>query len=201
MAASNIFDSLKERIPCRSIARRILRPEDDAAAAIHAQLIDLNDGPEIALLKARSREQIASALEKLPLELRECIVLREFEELSYKEIAQVTDNPFGTIMSRLVARTSAVIGNISCGGLLMRTSAPDCIEMELLLQADIDGELDAAASAAMTKTFNAMRALAPLCQKIYCSCTRYYAGSCRTKKRARISRPRCAKIKPIRRVR
>jgi len=33
--------------------------------------------------------------------LRECIVLREFEELSYKEIAQVTDNPIGTIMSRL----------------------------------------------------------------------------------------------------
>lgn len=76
-------------------------PEDDAAAAIHAQLIDPTDGPEIALIKARSREQIASALEKLPVELRECIVLREFEELSYKEIAQVTDAPIGTIMSRL----------------------------------------------------------------------------------------------------
>lgn len=37
----------------------------------------------------------------LPVELRECLVLREIEELSYKEIARVIDAPIGTVMSRL----------------------------------------------------------------------------------------------------
>jgi len=37
----------------------------------------------------------------LPIELRETLVLRELEELSYKEIADVTHTPIGTVMSRL----------------------------------------------------------------------------------------------------
>ena len=37
----------------------------------------------------------------LPTDLRECLVLRELEELSYKEIAHVTNVPVGTVMSRL----------------------------------------------------------------------------------------------------
>jgi RNA polymerase sigma-70 factor (ECF subfamily) len=59
------------------------------------------DTPDVAFMKARSREEVAKAVNQLPLELRECIVLREFEELSYKEIAQITGSPIGTIMSRL----------------------------------------------------------------------------------------------------
>jgi len=37
----------------------------------------------------------------LPVELRECLILREIEELSYKEIARVVGAPIGTVMSRL----------------------------------------------------------------------------------------------------
>jgi RNA polymerase sigma-70 factor (ECF subfamily) len=37
----------------------------------------------------------------LPAEFRECLVLREMEDLSYKEIAAVTGVPIGTVMSRL----------------------------------------------------------------------------------------------------
>jgi RNA polymerase sigma-70 factor (ECF subfamily) len=40
-------------------------------------------------------------LEKLPFEYREVIILRELEELSYKEIAQIVEIPLGTVMSRL----------------------------------------------------------------------------------------------------
>ena len=41
------------------------------------------------------------ALESLPAEFREAIVLRELEGLSYKEIADIADVPIGTVMSRL----------------------------------------------------------------------------------------------------
>ena len=44
---------------------------------------------------------VRAALEELPPEFREVLVLREFEELSYKEIARITDLPIGTVMSRL----------------------------------------------------------------------------------------------------
>ena len=44
---------------------------------------------------------LRQALDALPLEFREVIVLRELEGLSYKEISEVTDVPVGTVMSRL----------------------------------------------------------------------------------------------------
>jgi len=48
-----------------------------------------------------ARRLINGALEQLPAEFREVIVLRELEDLSYKEIAAVADIPLGTVMSRL----------------------------------------------------------------------------------------------------
>jgi RNA polymerase sigma-70 factor (ECF subfamily) len=47
------------------------------------------------------RAQVRAAIEKLPIEFREIILLREYEELSYQEIASVLDCPAGTVMSRL----------------------------------------------------------------------------------------------------
>jgi len=44
---------------------------------------------------------VRAALEQLPADFREVIVLREFEGLSYKEIAAVVRVPVGTVMSRL----------------------------------------------------------------------------------------------------
>jgi len=57
--------------------------------------------PEQILLRETDRQQLRSALRQLPKEFLEVIVLREFEELSYKEIAQVMQVPSGTVMSRL----------------------------------------------------------------------------------------------------
>jgi RNA polymerase sigma factor (sigma-70 family) len=58
-------------------------------------------GPERRLLQQASAELLREALEELPAEFREVIVLRELEGLSYKEIAAVADIPLGTVMSRL----------------------------------------------------------------------------------------------------
>lgn len=58
-------------------------------------------GPEMALIQESDALLVREALEHLQLEYREVLVLREFEELSYKEIAEFTGVPIGTVMSRL----------------------------------------------------------------------------------------------------
>lgn len=57
--------------------------------------------PETSLRARVASETVERALGELPPELREAVVLRELEGLSYKEIAQVAGVPVGTVMSRL----------------------------------------------------------------------------------------------------
>ena len=57
--------------------------------------------PETTLLGDVDRQMLRQALEELPLEFREAIILRELEGLSYKEIAAIANVPVGTVMSRL----------------------------------------------------------------------------------------------------
>jgi RNA polymerase sigma-70 factor (ECF subfamily) len=59
------------------------------------------ESPEQILLQQDARQLINQALEALPVEFREVVILRELEELSYKEIARMVDIPLGTVMSRL----------------------------------------------------------------------------------------------------
>jgi RNA polymerase sigma-70 factor (ECF subfamily) len=65
------------------------------------ELTATGDDPEAALIKERGRQEVRRGLAELPVELREALVLRELEELSYKEIAEITRVPIGTVMSRL----------------------------------------------------------------------------------------------------
>jgi RNA polymerase sigma-70 factor (ECF subfamily) len=62
---------------------------------------DRDDSPEAMLVRAENLQQVHKALRSLGLEYREVIVLRELEELSYKEIASIVGIPIGTVMSRL----------------------------------------------------------------------------------------------------
>lgn len=57
--------------------------------------------PELLMMQQASQKVINKALERLPVDSREIIVLRELEDLSYKEIADVVEVPMGTVMSRL----------------------------------------------------------------------------------------------------
>jgi RNA polymerase sigma-70 factor (ECF subfamily) len=58
-------------------------------------------GPEVDLERRAATESLREGLERLAAEYREVLVLRELEGLSYKEIAQVSGVPIGTVMSRL----------------------------------------------------------------------------------------------------
>jgi len=60
-----------------------------------------NVTPETILLGSVDRQMLKDALEELPVEFREAVILRELEGLSYKEIASVINVPVGTVMSRL----------------------------------------------------------------------------------------------------
>ena len=53
------------------------------------------------MIQQQAVERVRQALEQLPPDFREAIVLRELEGLSYKEIAAIVDIPIGTVMSRL----------------------------------------------------------------------------------------------------
>jgi RNA polymerase sigma factor (sigma-70 family) len=57
--------------------------------------------PEAILLQSHSTRLLKDAIGALPLELREVLVLRELEDLSYKEISTIAAIPMGTVMSRL----------------------------------------------------------------------------------------------------
>jgi RNA polymerase sigma-70 factor, ECF subfamily len=59
------------------------------------------------------RHHVREAIQKLPQEAREVIVLREWEELSYQEIATILDCPVGTVMSRL-ARARSKLRDLLC---------------------------------------------------------------------------------------
>jgi RNA polymerase sigma-70 factor (ECF subfamily) len=62
--------------------------------------------PEQALLARDRDKQLRQALEELPEDFREVLTLRELEEMSYKEISEVTGMALGTVMSRLARARS-----------------------------------------------------------------------------------------------
>ncbi|OWT77291.1 MULTISPECIES: sigma-70 family RNA polymerase sigma factor [unclassified Achromobacter] len=79
--------------------------EDEEHSGRHADpvtgLTPEEHGPEAMFIRAQNQRRVHDALSLLRLEYREVIVLRELEELSYKEIAMILDIPMGTVMSRL----------------------------------------------------------------------------------------------------
>ena len=69
---------------------------EDSAATQYA-----DNNPEALLIQKDSQLQLQRALEAVSLEFREVLVMRELEDLSYKQIAGIIGIPIGTVMSRL----------------------------------------------------------------------------------------------------
>lgn len=77
---------------------------EETATPFDEELHDPSDesaAPDALLLEKTDHEMLRRAIAELPCEFREILVLRELEDLSYKEIAQVANVPLGTVMSRL----------------------------------------------------------------------------------------------------
>jgi RNA polymerase sigma-70 factor (ECF subfamily) len=73
--------------------------------------IATSEDPHDLFVRNLQREQVRTAIQQLPIEFREIIILREYEELSYSEIAKVLQCPMGTVMSRL-ARARSRLGSL-----------------------------------------------------------------------------------------
>jgi RNA polymerase sigma-70 factor, ECF subfamily len=82
---------------------QINRPADLAAFDDRAveNIPAEGDTPEGVALRAVDRKWLNEALATLPAPFREALVLRELEDLAYKDIARIADVPIGTVMSRL----------------------------------------------------------------------------------------------------
>ncbi|HEX6440587.1 MAG TPA: sigma-70 family RNA polymerase sigma factor, partial [Stellaceae bacterium] len=88
----------------------------EPGAITEDDLVDIHDDPEAALIKTRVQRQVRELITALPVELREPLVLRELEELSYKEIAEVTGVPIGTVMSRLWRARQSLARAVTASG-------------------------------------------------------------------------------------
>ncbi len=95
--------------------------QDPEAYDIHARLQDM-DTPERIAQREELRAAVESAIAALPDELREAILLREIEGLSYEEIARAMDCPVGTVRSRIFRAREAIDARI---GPLIRDGEED----------------------------------------------------------------------------
>lgn len=80
----------------------------DAEAVENAPQLQGMETPERLLLNQEIIDTIKTAIDKLPEEMRTAIMLREFEGLSYEEIAQAMDCPVGTVRSRIFRAREAI---------------------------------------------------------------------------------------------
>jgi RNA polymerase sigma-70 factor (ECF subfamily) len=82
----------------RNRPAEILHDENETVdAAVDIMAVE----PEQAAMRKAELRMLSDAVAALPLQYREVLILRELEEMSYKEIARVADIPIGTVMSRL----------------------------------------------------------------------------------------------------
>ncbi len=77
------------------------RPADVARLDESFHVEDDAEGPDVLAARSLDRRMLNEAITALPVQFREVLVLRELEDLAYKDIARIVDIPLGTVMSRL----------------------------------------------------------------------------------------------------
>jgi RNA polymerase sigma-70 factor (ECF subfamily) len=97
----------------RHMAPDLIELDADGNGA--SQPADAKQDPHADYVSQVQREQVRAAIQQLPVEFREIIILREYEELSYQAIAALLGCPTGTVMSRL-ARARSRLREFLSGG-------------------------------------------------------------------------------------
>lgn len=95
----------------------------------HADLVDEGSkNPHEVYVRNVERSHVRKAMQQLPEEAREVIMLREWEQLSYQEIATILNCPVGTVMSRL-ARARAKLRDLLCALFQLSYPCPETTEL------------------------------------------------------------------------
>jgi RNA polymerase sigma-70 factor (ECF subfamily) len=102
-------------------APEIVELEPDGTGSNRA--VETGKDPHAEYVSNIEQEQVRTAIQKLSIEFREIIVLREYEELSYREIATVLECPLGTVMSRLARARSKLRDLLSAKPLAPRAAS------------------------------------------------------------------------------
>jgi RNA polymerase sigma-70 factor (ECF subfamily) len=99
---------------CHSTGRRkeqrrglVPLPEDHDSQDGHA-MMETRPGPEHATMQRDDERTLERLVAALPEQHREVLILREIEDMDYREIARVTNVPIGTVMSRLARARAAL---------------------------------------------------------------------------------------------
>ena len=88
----------------------------------HGSAFGTQRAADAGALEESDRSELQQALDQLAPEFRETLVLRELQDLSYKEIARVADIPIGTVMSRLARARALLQGSPRLRAIAERTS-------------------------------------------------------------------------------
>jgi RNA polymerase sigma-70 factor (ECF subfamily) len=105
----------------RILRNTFLTSRTGLRATMSVSLDAEEDGPEVAvesttpetiLIERSSQHLVQSAIDELPMHLREILLLCEVEEMSYQEIAETLSIPAGTVMSRLWRARKALRSNL-----------------------------------------------------------------------------------------
>jgi RNA polymerase sigma-70 factor (ECF subfamily) len=96
----------------------------DDEDGVDMDIPDSSPDPEQTLARRQDLATLDEALNALPVAWRECLILREVEALSYKEMALVMDVPIGTVMSRLARARQALHRSQDRQGFITENGTP-----------------------------------------------------------------------------
>lgn len=89
----------RNRLKKRKVRTKYAREQQaDTESILHSQT---RSTPDTLMEADETKQRVWQAVEQLPFNFREIIVLRHFEDLSYEEIAKLLNIPIGSVMSRL----------------------------------------------------------------------------------------------------
>jgi RNA polymerase sigma factor (sigma-70 family) len=103
------YDWLRKNRPAAIVAVDDLEKVERLSSAANPAVTPAPDDPEAALIARADEERLQAAIEDLPTAFRETLVLRDVQGLGYREIAEITGVPMGTVMSRLARARDRLI--------------------------------------------------------------------------------------------
>ncbi len=103
------YDWLRKNRPAALVQVEDLEQVEHLKARDSAAIVQGPDDPEAALIARADELRLQAAIEGLPAVFRETLVLRDIQGLGYREIAEITGVPIGTVMSRLARARDRLI--------------------------------------------------------------------------------------------